>query len=83
MSLLNRTAPARSTTTAHEASAPVARPLPLLGGRYVTTRNPGTLAEGTYVTTRDGGSLQTRGTYVTSSNRSISGQSEGRYTDRS
>ena len=81
MSLLNRTAPARPTTTRGSVASP-ARPLPLLGGRYVTTQLSGTPAEGTYVTTRDGGSVRARGTYVTSSNRSITDRSEGRYTDR-
>ncbi|MBG6181796.1 hypothetical protein [Arthrobacter sp. CAN_A1] len=83
MSLLNRTAPAHHTNTSREAPASAARPLPLLGGRYVTTQPSGTPAEGTYVTTRTGGSVRARGTYVTTINRSISERSEGRYTDRS
>lgn len=85
MSLLNRTAPIHTDTatdTARENATPAARPQPLLGGRYVTTSTAGTSAEGAYVTTRDAGSVRARGTYVTSSNRSISERSEGRYTDR-
>ena len=81
MSLLNRTASFHANTT-QEAPASAARPLPLLGGRYVTTKSPGSPAEGTYITTRAGGSVQARGTYVTTINRSISERSEGRYTDR-
>ncbi|GAA1126372.1 hypothetical protein [Arthrobacter flavus] len=82
MSILNRTTTATRPTAAHRATTSPVRPLPLLGGRYVTTRTFGTPAEGTYVTTRNGGAVQVRGTYVTSPNRSITEQSEGRYTDR-
>ncbi|MHA7140433.1 MULTISPECIES: hypothetical protein [unclassified Arthrobacter] len=81
MSLMNRTTTTRPAA-AHRAAVTPARPMPLLGGRYVTTPTSGTPAEGTYVTTRSGGTVQVRGTYVTSSNRSIQEHSEGRYTDR-
>lgn len=85
MSILNRTAatrPAAAAAAALKATTSPVRPLPLLGGGYVTTRTFGTPAEGTYVTTRNGGTVQVRGTYVSSPNRSITEQSEGRYTDR-
>ncbi|MBG6191780.1 hypothetical protein IWX64_002747 [Arthrobacter sp. CAN_A212] len=85
MSVLNRTAPAHAITR-RTVDGPVtpgtsSAPLPLLGGRYVTTRRPGSAAEGTYVTTGSRAALVSRGTYVTSASQPT-GRTEGRYTDR-
>lgn len=86
MSVLNRTAPAhlatRRTVDAPAPSGTATAPLPLLGGRYVTTRRPGSAAEGHYVTTGSSAAVVSRGTYVTSTNRPATQFTEGRYTDR-
>ncbi|NOJ58879.1 hypothetical protein [Arthrobacter sp. 260] len=85
MSVLNRTAPAHSATRRTvdtlATSGTATSPLPLLGGRYVTTGGPGSAAEGRYVTTGSNAAVVSRGTYVTSTNRPA-GRTEGRYTDR-
>lgn len=86
MSVLNRTAPAysatRRTVDAPATSGTAPAPRPLLGGRYVTTRRPGSAAEGQYVTTGSSAAVDSRGTYVTSANRLTTQPTEGRYTDR-
>lgn len=86
MSVLNRTVPAHATTRrtvdSPATSGTTPAPLPLLGGRYVTTRRSGSAAEGQYVSTGSSAAIAARGTYVTATNRSTTGRIEGRYTDR-